>query len=51
MIEVNAALDTDPAAVNRDPTAAAGSSKCGFPIRGETSNLLSAADYEKFAAP
>jgi glycine cleavage system H protein len=47
--EVNATLENDPAAVNRDPYGAGWLFKVKLKDAGETSNLLSAADYEKIA--
>ena len=50
VLEVNAALDADPAAVNKAPYAGGWLFKVRLSDTGETSNLLDAADYEKFAA-
>ena len=47
--EVNAALESDPAAVNRDPYGAGWLFKVKLKDVNEKSNLLSAADYEKIA--
>ena len=49
VIEVNAKLDTDPAAVNRDPYGDGWLLKVKLSNKGETGNLLSAADYAKVA--
>lgn len=47
--EVNGALDSDPAAVNRDPYGEGWLFKVKLKDAGEKSNLLSAVDYEKIA--
>jgi glycine cleavage system H protein len=47
--EVNAALENDPASVNRDPYGAGWLFKVKLSDAGEKSNLLSASDYEKIA--
>jgi glycine cleavage system H protein len=50
VLEVNAALGDDPAAVNRDPYDAGWLFKLRIADRSESENLLRAADYEKLAA-
>lgn len=50
VIEVNASLDSDPAAVNRDPYTAGWLIKVRLSDPNEKKNLLSPADYEKVAA-
>lgn len=47
--EVNGALESDPAAVNRDPYGGGWLFKVKLKDASEKSNLLSAADYEKIA--
>lgn len=47
--EVNAALENDPAAVNRDPYGEGWLFKVKLKDVGEKSNLLAPADYEKIA--
>ena len=47
--EINRALDNDPAAVNREPYDGGWLFKVKLKDKGETANLLSAADYEKIA--
>ncbi|HTV94293.1 MAG TPA: glycine cleavage system protein GcvH [Verrucomicrobiae bacterium] len=49
VLEVNGALEGDPAAVNRDPYGAGWLFKVKLKDVGEKSNLLSATDYEKIA--
>ena len=49
MTEINPALDTDPASVNRDPYGEGWLFKVKLSDAAEKSNLLSAADYEKIA--
>jgi glycine cleavage system H protein len=49
VVEVNSALDGDPAAVNRDPYGEGWLFKVKLKDKNEQSNLLSAADYEKIA--
>ena len=49
VLEVNAALDNDPAAVNKDPYGAGWLLKVRVADPSETGKLLSAADYEKIA--
>lgn len=49
VIEVNSALDNDPAAVNRDPYGAGWLLKIKLSDAGEAQSLLSAADYESIA--
>jgi glycine cleavage system H protein len=49
ILEVNAVLDTDPAAVNKDPYGEGWLLKVRVSNPGETGVLLSAADYEKIA--
>jgi glycine cleavage system H protein len=49
VVEVNNALDNDPAAVNRDPYGAGWLIKVRVSKADETSELLSPADYEKVA--
>jgi glycine cleavage system H protein len=49
VLEVNAALESDPAAVNRDPYGAGWLFKVKLKDANEKSNLLSASDYEKIA--
>lgn len=50
VIEVNPALESDPAAVNRDPYGAGWLLKVRVSDASETKNLLNAAEYEKIAA-
>lgn len=47
--EVNAALENDPAAVNRDPYGAGWLFKVKLKDAAEKNNLLSPSDYEKIA--
>ena len=49
VLEINDALENDPAAVNRDPYGAGWLFKVKLADANEKSNLLSAADYEKIA--
>jgi len=49
ILEVNAVLDSDPAAVNKDPYGEGWLMKVRLSNPGESANLLSAADYEKIA--
>ncbi len=49
VLEINAALEADPAAVNRDPYGAGWLFKVKLKDTGEKSKLLSASDYEKIA--
>jgi glycine cleavage system H protein len=49
VVEVNAALDNDPAAVNREPYGGGWLLKIRPSDPSETKALLSAADYEKIA--
>jgi glycine cleavage system H protein len=49
VLEVNAALADDPAAVNRDPYGDGWLFKLRVGDASETANLLSSADYEKLA--
>jgi glycine cleavage system H protein len=49
ILEVNGALDSDPAAVNRDPYGEGWLMKVRVSNANETAGLLSAADYEKIA--
>jgi glycine cleavage system H protein len=49
VLEVNGALENDPAAVNRDPYGAGWLLKVRVGNAGDAANLLSAADYEKIA--
>jgi glycine cleavage system H protein len=49
VIEVNSALDGDPAAVNREPYGAGWLMKVRASNPDETKSLLNAADYEKIA--
>ncbi|HUN28202.1 MAG TPA: glycine cleavage system protein GcvH [Alphaproteobacteria bacterium] len=49
VLEINAALEADPAAVNRDPYGAGWLFKVKLKDSAEKSNLLSATDYEKIA--
>ncbi len=49
IIEVNGALDADPAAVNRDPYGEGWLFKVKLKNASEKNNLLSANDYEKIA--
>lgn len=46
ILEVNSALDNDPALVNREPFEGGWMFK--LKLAGDTAGLLSAADYEKF---
>ena len=48
--EINAALESDPAAVNRDPYGAGWLFKVKLKDANEKTNLLSATDYEKIAS-
>jgi glycine cleavage system H protein len=50
VVEVNAGLDADPAAVNREPYGEGWMLKVKLSDSEETKNLLSASDYEKFTA-
>jgi len=50
VVEVNAGLDADPAAVNKSPYGEGWLFKVRVTDASETANLLSAADYEKHAA-
>jgi glycine cleavage system H protein len=50
VVEVNEALENDPAAVNRDPYGAGWLLKVKVSDPNEIKSLLSAADYEKIAA-
>jgi glycine cleavage system H protein len=47
--EINAALENDPASVNRDPYGAGWLFKVKVKDAGEKANLLSPSDYEKVA--
>ncbi|MDP9111273.1 MAG: glycine cleavage system protein GcvH [Candidatus Eremiobacteraeota bacterium] len=49
VVEVNAALDADPAALNRDPYGEGWLFKLKLKDVGEKNNLLSPQDYEKIA--
>ncbi|HEV7178865.1 MAG TPA: glycine cleavage system protein GcvH [Candidatus Baltobacteraceae bacterium] len=49
VLEINGALDGDPAAVNRDPYGAGWLFKVKLSDAAQKNNLLSAADYEKVA--
>jgi glycine cleavage system H protein len=49
VLEVNGALDTDPAVVNKDPYGDGWLLKVRVGSAGDAGNLLSAADYEKIA--
>ncbi|MHB8147751.1 MAG: glycine cleavage system protein GcvH [Vulcanimicrobiaceae bacterium] len=49
VIEVNAGLDTDPAAVNRDPYGGGWLFKVKVANATEAKNLLTPTDYEKIA--
>ena len=49
VLEVNSALEADPAAVNRAPYDEGWLFKVRLADAGETANLLGAADYEKLA--
>jgi glycine cleavage system H protein len=49
VLEVNTVLDSDPAAVNKDPYGDGWLLKVRVGNGGDTANLLSAADYEKIA--
>ncbi len=49
VVGINAALDSDPAAVNRDPYSAGWLLKIRISDPNETENLLSASEYEKIA--
>jgi glycine cleavage system H protein len=49
VLEVNAALDTDPAAVNKDPYGEGWLMKLRVGNADDARNLLSAAEYEKIA--
>jgi glycine cleavage system H protein len=50
VIAVNAELDNDPAAVNKEPYGAGWLFKLRVANKGETAALLGPADYEKLAA-
>jgi glycine cleavage system H protein len=50
VVEINGALENDPAAVNREPYAAGWLIKVRLSKPDETKSLLSAAEYEKIAA-
>lgn len=50
VIEINRALENDPAAVNREPYAAGWLLKLRLSNPDETKSLLSPAEYEKIAA-
>lgn len=50
IVEVNGALDDDPAAVNREPYGAGWLFKLKLSSPDEAKSLLSAADYERIAA-
>ena len=50
VVEVNGALENDPAAVNREPYGAGWLLKLRLTDRAEAESLLSAAEYEKIAA-
>jgi glycine cleavage system H protein len=50
VLEVNGALDADPAAVNQAPYGGGWLFKVRVSDAGETAKLLNAADYEKLAA-
>ncbi|HEY2475766.1 MAG TPA: glycine cleavage system protein H, partial [Candidatus Cybelea sp.] len=50
VIEINGALENDPAAVNREPYGAGWLIKVRLRDRGETTNLLSPDEYELLAA-
>jgi glycine cleavage system H protein len=49
VLETNASLDTDPAAVNKDPYGEGWLLKLRVGNPGDTQKLLSAAEYEKIA--
>jgi len=49
IVEVNSALDGDPASVNRDPYGDGWLFKVKIKNKGEADALLSASDYEKIA--
>jgi len=49
VLEVNSALDNDPAAVNKDPYGDGWLLKVRVGNAGDAANLLSASDYEKIA--
>jgi len=49
VIEVNGALENDPAAVNREPYGAGWLFKLRLSKPDETKSLLSSAEYDKFA--
>lgn len=49
VVEINNALDNDPAAVNREPYTGGWLFKVKLKDKGETSNLLDAAAYEQIA--
>lgn len=50
VVEINTALDGDPAAVNREPYGAGWLMKVRVSNPDETKSLLNAAEYEKIAA-
>jgi len=50
VVEVNGALDADPAAVNREPYSAGWLMKVRVSNPDETQSLLNATEYEKLAA-
>lgn len=49
VVEINGALDNDPAAVNREPYDGGWLFKVKLKDKGETSNLLDAAAYDQIA--
>ena len=49
VLEINAALDSDPAAVNKDPYGEGWLMKVRVGNNADAGNLLSPADYEKIA--
>ena len=49
VLEVNSALDSDPAAVNKDPYGEGWLLKLRVGNPGDTGNLLAPSDYEKIA--
>jgi glycine cleavage system H protein len=50
VVEINDALENDPAAVNRDPYGAGWLLKISLSNPGESKSLLSAADYDRIAS-
>jgi glycine cleavage system H protein len=49
IVEINGVLDNDPSSVNREPYGEGWLMKVKLTAPGETSNLMSPADYDKIA--